>query len=358
MIRQGGSECFAPFPAAPFFCWPSRSYLKIYSPGRVIDMKILVTGGVGYIGSHTCKSLAKSGHEVIVYDNLSTGHRDFARWGNFVHGDIRDGNSMRKALRQYRPDGIIHFAAKSNVGESVTDPGQYFSNNVVGALSLLEAMRDEDVHAIVVSGTCAVYGEPENIPVREDCPTRPVSPYGASKLFMERMLEDFSKAHGLRWVSLRYFNAAGSSEEGEIGEKHEPETHLIPRVMLAALGKIPAIDVYGLDYPTKDGTCIRDYIHVDDLADAHIRAMEHLQSGGENLPLNLGSGIGSSVLDIIGGVEAITGRKVPVNYVDRRPGDPALLIADSERAKNVIGWETKKNLTDMLASAWNYISKC
>lgn len=321
-------------------------------------MKFLVTGGAGYIGSHTCKALAQNGHEPVVFDNLSTGHRELARWGIFIHGDIRDTQALRKALREHRPDGVIHFAAKAYVGESVSDPGKYFSNNVTGTLSILEAMRDEDVHAIVVSGTCAVYGQPGEMPITEQTPKLPMNPYGASKLFMERMLEDFAAAHGLRWMSLRYFNAAGSSPEGEIGEKHEPETHLIPRVMLAALNRIPAVDVFGTDYPTRDGTCVRDYIHVVDLADAHIRAMKHILSSGANGAINLGTGTGSSVLDIIRGVESVSGRKVPVNYAARRPGDPATLVADFTKARNVLDWQPKKNFNDILSDAWSYISSC
>lgn len=296
-------------------------------------MKFLVTGGAGYIGSHTCKALAQSGHKPVVFDNLSTGHREFARWGDFVHGDIRD----TQALREHKPAGIIHFAAKAYVGESVLDPGKYFSNNVTETLSILEAMREEDVLAIVVSGTCAVYGQPERIPITEETPKRPMNPYGASKLFMERMLKDFAVAHRLCWISLRYFNAAGSSPDNEIGEKHDPETHLIPRVMLGALARIPAVDVFGTDYPTGDGTCIRDYIHVDDLADAHIRAMTYLLNAGENMAINLGTGVGSSVQEIIRSVEAVSGRKVPVNYVGRRAGDPATLVADFTKAKHVLG---------------------
>lgn len=319
-------------------------------------MKICVTGGAGYIGSHTCKTLAAAGHTVVVYDNLSTGHRDFVRWGDFVHGDIRDTARLRSCLKEFRPDGIIHFAASSYVGESVRDPGKYFRNNVGGTLSILEAMRDEGVNALVVSGTCAVYGQPETVPIAESCPTRPISPYGASKLFMERMLEDFAVAHGLAWMSLRYFNAAGGSPEGEIGELHSPETHLIPRVMLAALGRLPAIDIYGTDYPTPDGTCIRDYIHVDDLARAHVAGMEHLLGGGDSMALNLGTGHGASVREIVSGVEALCARAVPSRTVARRAGDPACLVAEARKAHEVLGWSAEKNLATILADAWKFLS--
>lgn len=319
-------------------------------------MKIVVTGGAGYIGSHTCKALAEAGHTVIVYDNLSTGHRHFVRWGEFVHGDILDTVRLRACLKEHRPDGIIHFAASAYVGESVQNPGKYFRNNVAGTLSILEAMRDEDVNVIVVSGTCAVYGQPETVTISETCPTNPINPYGASKLFMERMLQDFSLAHGLRWMSLRYFNAAGSSPDGEIGELHFPETHLIPRVMFAALGMTPAIEVYGTDYPTPDGTCIRDYIHVDDLARAHILAMGHLLAGGESMPLNLGTGVGYSVREIINGVAGISGRRVPARERGRRDGDPAILVADPAKAKKLLGWEAQKPLQCMLEDAWTSYS--
>lgn len=319
-------------------------------------MKICVTGGAGYIGSHACKALAQAGHEVMAYDNLSTGHRKFVQWGPLWHGDIRDTARFRACLREFRPDGVIHFAAHAYVGESVINPGKYFSNNVGGTLSILEAMRDEDCPAIVVSGTCAVYGEPKETPISETCPVAPINPYGASKLFMERMLADFAAAHGLRWTSLRYFNAAGSSPAGEIGELHEPETHLIPRVMFAALGKIDAIDIFGTDYPTPDGTCIRDYIHVDDLAQAHILALERLLNGGESMPLNLGTEHGSSVREIVRGVEEITGRHVPFRNRERRPGDPASLVANASRAYEVLGWKAQKSLHDMLLDAWNFLA--
>ncbi|MBD5417942.1 MAG: UDP-glucose 4-epimerase GalE [Desulfovibrio sp.] len=319
-------------------------------------MRICVTGGAGYIGSHACKALAEAGHEVIVYDNLSTGHRRFVRWGPFCHGDIRDTVRFRACLREFRPDGIIHFAASAYVGESVMDPGKYFSNNVGGTLSILEAMRDEGCPAIVVSGTCAVYGQPGAVPIAETCPPNPINPYGASKLFMERMLADFATAHSLRWMSLRYFNAAGSSAQGEIGELHEPETHLIPRVMFAALGIIDAIDIFGTDYPTPDGTCVRDYIHVEDLARAHIRALERLLAGGENMALNLGTERGASVREIIQGVAEIAGRMVPCRDRERRSGDPAILVADAARAREVLDWSAQKNLSSMLQDAWSFFA--
>lgn len=319
-------------------------------------MKVFVTGGAGYIGSHACKALAAHGHNVVVYDNLSTGHREFARFGDFEYGDIRDLQNLRVCLGRHKPDGVIHFAASAYVGESVENPGKYFSNNVTGTLSLLQAMRDEGISNIVVSGTCAVYGQPEKMPISEDCQLAPMNPYGASKLFMERMLADFRRAHGISWTSLRYFNAAGSSAAGEIGERHDPETHLIPRAILAALGKADPLCIFGDDYPTPDGTCIRDYIHVDDLAKAHILALERLQNGGESKAFNLGTGRGASVLEIISGINRISGRKIPQQIAPRRPGDPAILVANFQSARKELNWEPEKGLEEMLADAWNYLS--
>lgn len=301
-------------------------------------MKVLVTGGAGYIGSHTCKELACQGHTPVVYDNLSTGHREFVKWGDFIHGDILDTQRLRACLRDVRPDGVIHFAAFAYVGESMADPGKYFRNNVVGTLSILDAMRDEGVKNIIVSSTCAVYGQPDQVPIVETSPTNPINPYGASKLFMERMLADYQTAHGLRWTDLRYFNAAGCDAEGEIGEWHEPETHLVPRVLWAALGKIDCLDIFGNDYETRDGTCIRDYIHVTDLAEAHILALKRLVAGHASRAFNLGTGKGHSVREIVECAKEICGRAVPFQLKPRRPGDPAVLVADAMEARKNLGW--------------------
>jgi UDP-glucose-4-epimerase GalE len=319
-------------------------------------MRILVTGGAGYIGSHTCKALAHQGHTVIVYDNLSTGHRELVRWGDFVYGDILDTQRLRSCIRQHRIEGIIHFAANAYVGESVIDPGKYFRNNVCGTLSILDAMRDEGVPHIVVSGTCAVYGSPEKMPITENTPTNPINPYGASKLFMERMLADYEKAHGIKWMSLRYFNAAGCDPDGETGEWHEPETHLIPRALMAAMGQIPALEIFGDDYPTPDGTCIRDYVHVTDLADAHVRALFHLEQQNTSHFLNLGTGAGVSIQEIIRVVEIITGMQVPNIISERRSGDPSTLIADASNSKNLLKWQTKyTNINIIVETALNWI---
>lgn len=318
-------------------------------------MRILVTGGAGYIGSHTCKALAHQGHTVVVYDNLSTGHRELVRWGDFVYGDILDTQRLRSCIRQHRIEGIIHFAASAYVGESVIDPGKYFRNNVCGTLSILDAMRDEKVPYIVVSGTCAVYGSPEIIPITEDTPTNPINPYGASKLFMERMLADYEKAHGVKWMSLRYFNAAGCDPDGETGEWHDPETHLIPRALMAAMGKIPALEIFGDDYPTPDGTCIRDYVHVMDLADAHVRGMDYLATVGKCQSINLGAGQGFSIREVLDAVKEITGKAAPHVMSGRRVGDPPILVADARRAKERIAWKSKcSSLTHILDTAWRW----
>lgn len=318
-------------------------------------MRILVTGGAGYIGSHTCKALANQGHTVVTYDNLSTGHRELVRWGDFVYGDILDTQRLRACIRQHRIEGIIHFAASAYVGESVIDPGKYFRNNVCGTLSILDAMRDEGVSYIVVSGTCAVYGSPEKMPITEDTPTNPINPYGASKLFMERMLTDYEKAHGIKWMSLRYFNAAGCDPDGETGEWHEPETHLIPRALMAAMGQIPALEIFGDDYPTPDGTCIRDYVHVTDLADAHVRGMLFLGDDGPSQALNLGTGKGFSVLDMIASVRDTTGDDVAFYFTPRREGDPACLIADNNNATSILDWlPNHSNIETLVSTAWRW----
>lgn len=318
-------------------------------------MRVLVTGGAGYIGSHTCKALALHGHTPVVYDNLSTGHKELVRWGNFEYGDILDTQRLRACIRCHRIKGIIHFAASAYVGESVVNPGKYFHNNVCGTLSLLDAMRDEGVPYIVVSSSCAVYGAPHTMPITENTPTNPVNPYGASKLFMERMLADYEKAHGLRWMALRYFNAAGCDPDGETGEWHDPETHLIPRALMAAAGKIPYLEIFGDDYPTPDGTCIRDYVHVSDLADAHVRGLNFLTEDEKSQAINLGAGQGLSIREVLNGVEEITGRDAPHVMSSRRAGDPAVLVADANRAKELLGWKSKRSsLTHVLDTAWSW----
>lgn len=317
-------------------------------------MKIAVSGGAGYIGSHTCKLLANLGHEIFVYDNLSTGHNDYVKWGKLHYGDIRDYRNIRSFFRTYTPEVIIHFAANAYVGESIVNPSKYFRNNISGTLSLLDAMVDENINNIVVSSSCAVYGQPKNIPITEEEDTKPINPYGASKLFMERMLEDFRIAHGINWVSLRYFNAAGASPDKEIGELHFPEPHLIPRIMFAALGLIEKIDIFGTDYPTRDGTCIRDYIHVDDLANAHFLAAKYLLNGGRSQSFNLGTGKGLTVKEIIDIVQNLSCTEINKRFKPRRKGDPGCLIADSSKAKSILGWIAKNSFEKTLEDAWNF----
>jgi UDP-glucose-4-epimerase GalE len=319
--------------------------------------RILVTGGAGYIGSHCCKALAAAGFEPVVYDSFSTGIRRHVRWGPAIEGDMRDGAALRAAMRDMRPEAVIHFAALALVGESEKEPARYWDVNVGGTLRLLEAMRDASVPHLVFSSTCAVYGEPEEVPIRETAPHRPVSPYGASKSTCERMMLDFDRAHGLRSMRLRYFNAAGADPDGEIGEWHEPETHLIPVALDAALGRRPYLEIFGSDYPTPDGTAVRDYLHVMDLADAHVAALERLLNGAPSDALNLGTGHGTSVTELIRAVESVTGKTVPVRSGPRRAGDPPALVADPARAESVLGWRAKRDLDDMIATAWRWHQK-
>jgi UDP-glucose-4-epimerase GalE len=316
--------------------------------------RILVTGGAGYIGSHCCKALAESGFEPVVYDNLSTGHRSAVRWGPLIVGDMRDGEALAGAMRQVRPDGVMHFAALSIVGESGSRPALYYDVNVVGTLRLLEAMRSCSVERLVFSSTAAVYGEPAKVPIEETAPLEPVNVYGATKRACERMMEDFDSAHGVRSVRLRYFNAAGADPAAEIGEWHEAETHLIPLVLDAAQGRSKAISIFGTDYPTADGTAIRDYIHVADLAAAHVAALRHLIDGGRSDAFNLGTGQGASVRQVIRTVEAVTGRLVPVVEAPRRAGDPPALVADPRRAGDVVSWHARLDLAAMVEDAWRW----
>lgn len=321
-------------------------------------MKILVTGGAGYIGSHTCKYLAEKGHEPVVYDNLSTGFRELVKWGPFEHGDIRDAASLSRVLRTYQPDGVIHFASSIAVGESVQNPGKYYENNVWGSLQIMQALRDEGVRPLVVSGSAAVYGMPECVPIGEDQMKMPINPYGRTKLVMEWMLEDFNQAYGLPWMSLRYFNAAGCDPDGKTGECHDPETHLIPNVLRAVAGKIPALSLFGDDYDTPDGTCIRDYVHVCDLAVAHVKGLEYLLDGKPSGAVNLGTGTGSSIKEIIDVAESVTGKNVPYHIASRRPGDPARLVADPSKAEKLLGWKAAySDLQTIMETAWKWLCR-
>ena len=320
-------------------------------------MNILVTGGAGYIGSHACKALAQAGYTPIAYDNLVYGHRQAVRWGPLEVGDIADRARLDAVITQYRPEAVMHFAAYAYVGESVLDPAKYYRNNVAGTLNLLEALLHHGINRIVFSSTCATYGIPQQTPIDEDHPQQPINPYGASKLMIERMLQDFDTAYGLRSVSLRYFNAAGADPDGEIGEDHDPETHLIPLALQAALGQREALQVFGTDYPTPDGSCIRDYIHVTDLAQAHVQAMDYLAKGGATTALNLGTGHGYSVVEVIEAARKVSGREIPVILTERRPGDPHVLTAAADKARNLLCWQPRyTDLKETLRHAWNWHS--
>ncbi|SET81474.1 UDP-glucose 4-epimerase GalE [Oceanicella actignis] len=317
--------------------------------------RILVTGGAGYIGAHACKALRAAGHEPVALDDLRTGWREAVRFGPLIEADLNDLDATRAALAQARPDAVMHFAALSNVGESVRSPGLYWRNNVGGSLNLLEAMVETGVRAIVFSSTAATYGEPDVELIDEDQPQRPINPYGASKLAVERMLDDFEAAHGLRTAALRYFNVAGADPEAEIGERHQPETHLIPLVLDAAAGAREALSIFGRDYDTPDGTCVRDYVHVWDLIEAHLLALERLMGGARGIRLNLGVGRGHSVREVIEAAERVLGRRVPVRDAPRRPGDPSRLVCDGSRARAELGWEPRlSTLERMIADAWRW----
>jgi UDP-glucose 4-epimerase len=316
-------------------------------------MAILVTGGAGYIGSHTVAELLDRGEQVVIVDNLQQGHRAAVLGGKLYEGDIRDKEFLDTVFKDNEIDAVIHFAANSLVGESMQNPGKYYHNNVYGTLCLLEKMNEYGVKRIVFSSTAATYGEPENVPIRETDRTLPTNAYGETKLAMEKMIKWFDTAHGIKYVSLRYFNAAGAHAGGKIGEDHDPETHLIPIILQVAQGNRPHISVFGDDYATPDGTCIRDYIHVSDLADAHALAVEKLRAGGESSVYNLGIGQGFSVKEVIEVVRAVTGHPIPVSLEARRAGDPAVLVASSERGRAELNWQPKRgSLEQIIASAW------
>ena len=316
---------------------------------------VLVTGGAGYIGSHACKALAASGYLPVSYDNLVYGHEWAAKWGPLERGDIGDTERLRAVMRNYRPLAVMHFAAFAYVGESVTDPAIYYRNNVTGALTLLDAMRAEGVDRLVFSSTCATYGDPVQVPMGEDHPQAPINPYGRTKLIIEQAMRDYASAYGLRGVALRYFNAAGADTDGDIGEDHDPETHLIPLVLQAASGRRPHITVFGDDYDTPDGTCIRDYIHVTDLADAHLRALDHLGANEGFDAFNLGNGNGFSVSEVIDAAERIVGREIPRLMGERRAGDPPRLVGDAARARSILGWNPRyDDLETILDTAWRW----
>lgn len=322
---------------------------------KAVIEKILVIGGAGYIGSNACKGIRESGREPIVFDNLSSGHRHAVKWGNLIEGDIRNEREIRAALETVRPDAVMHFAANIEVGQGEQEPGLFYENNVAGTLNVLRAMLDLELQNFIFSSTCAIYGDPEALPLVEDMPKRPVSVYGRSKLMVETILKDMSRAKGLRYAALRYFNAAGAALDGDVGEEHDPETHLIPNALKAAAGLGQGMKLFGDDYPTPDGTCVRDYVHVADLVSAHILAAEHIDQTGESLQLNLGTGNGFTVKQVLDAVERAVGKPVPVEISPRRPGDAIALFADTSKSKSVLGWEPKHSDMDtIVSSAWNF----
>ncbi len=311
---------------------------------------VLVTGGAGYVGSHACKALAGAGYLPVVFDNLTTGHRDLVRWGPLEEGELLDAARLDAVFAAHRPDAVLHFAALSVVGDSVREPERYRHNNVDGSLALIAAMERHGVRRLIFSSTAAVYGVPQTIPITEDAALQPINPYGETKLAIEQALA----ASSLAWTALRYFNAAGADPEGEIGEHHAVESHLIPIVLDAALGRRPSISIFGTDYDTPDGTCVRDYIHVTDLADAHLRALRRLEDGGTSGVFNLGTGAGTSVREIIDLVSRVTGRDIPVEVGPRRPGDPPVLVCSNAAARQALGWQPRRDTLTQITDAWRW----
>ena len=316
---------------------------------------ILIAGGAGYIGSHANKLFNQRGHATVIFDNLSYGHRSFVKWGDFVLGDLADCDQLRLCFRQYPIEAVMHFCAFAYVGESVADPAKYYRNNVMNTLNLLDAMREFHVPFIIFSSTCSTYGVPKRIPLTEDHPQTPINPYGWSKFMIEQILKDYEHAYGIKHVNLRYFNAAGADPDAEVGERHDPETHLIPLVLDAAAGKRPDVKIFGTDYDTHDGTCVRDYIHVTDLADAHILALDYLRNGGPSDSFNLGNGNGFSVREVIRMAENVTGTAIERIETNRRAGDPPVLIGSALKARNVLGWRPQfADLAKIIETAWRW----
>lgn len=325
---------------------------------KEVTMAVLVCGGAGYIGSHVNKELWQEGYETVVFDNLVYGHREAVKWGDLVVGDLSSIEDIEKVFQQYKIDAVLHFAAYAYVGESVGSPEKYYYNNVVNTLNLLNVMKKYDCKKIVFSSTCATYGEPETVPITEDMSQNPINPYGATKLMVERIFKDYHTAYGLDFAVLRYFNAAGADPDGEIGESHTPETHIIPLILDAAAGKREDIKVFGTDYPTPDGSCIRDYIHVKDLATAHVLALKNIMNGGESDFFNLGNTKGTSVLELCDSAKRVTGRDFKVTLVERREGDPAILVGSADKIKRVLGWTPIYGDIDTIVThAWKWHEK-
>lgn len=318
-------------------------------------LKVLVTGGAGYIGSHFVKLLIDKGHQSLVIDNLSRGHKEAVPQNVlFEDVDILDTEALSYTIRTYLPDAVVHFAAFAYVGESVENPGIYYQNNVAGSLNLIRLCAENGVKNFIFSSTCSIYGNPTKIPISEEQPSNPINPYANTKLIIEMMLKDFETASGMKHVALRYFNAAGADPSGSIGESHNPEPHLIPIILKAALGERKKVSVFGNDYETTDGTCIRDYIHVNDLADAHLKAIDYLINGNESTIINLGTGKGNSVLEIIAKAKTITNKEIPFEIAERRAGDPAVLVADNKKAKEVLDWTPKNSIEKIIETAWRW----
>jgi UDP-glucose-4-epimerase GalE len=319
-------------------------------------MRVLVTGGAGYVGSHAAKQLVANGHDVLIVDSLAEGHQPSVGKLAFIEADLLDKDRLAAAMKEHKTEAVMHFAAFAYVGVSVHDPAKYYNNNIVGSLALLNAMRDAGVNRIVFSSSCATYGIPERVPITEDHPQHPISPYGFTKLVIEQALADYSRAYGLGYAALRYFNASGAAADGTIGEDHDPETHLIPLILQVALGQREYVEVFGTDYPTPDGTCIRDYIHVDDLGTAHVAAIEKLRPGMA-LKLNLGTGHGASVQEVVNLCREVTGHPIPVRNAPRREGDPPALVADASAAKRELAWQARYSMREIIESAWAWHRK-
>lgn len=315
---------------------------------------VLVAGGAGYVGSHVCLALSQAGFRPVVYDNLSNGHAAFVQWGELETGDIRDSARLDEVIAKHKPVAVLHFAALIEVGESVKEPGRFYENNVAGAITLIEAARRGGIEVMVFSSTCATYGDPVRLPMDESHPQAPLNPYGRTKLMVEQALADYSTYAGFRSVCLRYFNAAGADEEGRIGERHYPETHAIPLALQTALGQRQGFKLFGDDYDTRDGTAVRDYIHVMDLADAHVRALKYLLDGGETTVFNLGTGTGTTVKELIDTIRRTTNQPFPVETTPRRPGDAPCLVANNSRAREVLGWAPTRTLDDIVRTAWRW----
>ncbi len=316
---------------------------------------VLVTGGAGYVGSHCCKAFFEAGWKVVVFDSLARGWREFVRWGELEQGDLLDSEALDRAFARHKPDAVAHFAALAYVGESVEKPGLYYENNTLGTVRLLDAMAKAGCDKIIFSSTCATYGIPERVPMTEDLPQNPINPYGMSKLFVEKVLDDYDVAHGIKSVKLRYFNAAGADPDGMVGERHEPETHLIPLCIEGVLNDSFTLTINGTDFDTRDGTCVRDYIHVMDLADAHLKALDYLDVGGASDAFNLGTGTGTTVLEIVEAVERVSGKPVPRKNGARRPGDPPALVASAEKAAHILGWKpVQSDVDSVIQTAWGW----